>query len=186
VTICDVAIAAIPHAVALLIALVAGWGIYQWSQIQRRDRMIGAALFETANNRSILRRAIEREDWRTDSIDVHRPISTVVPALLGDSPLYSRRIDRGLVIALFVYQTEIEAAGRTMDFMEQRFVSQGELTSANLTTLRRICRNAMWATDQLQKLLGEHARRRKIRVGSREEAAALIEEARRDREERYQ
>ena len=81
----DVLKAGLPHLLALLIAVFAGWWVYKRGQMQRLDRLLAALLIDSAQNLTLLRAAIERERWRAESIDLRFADPSVAQALCADA-----------------------------------------------------------------------------------------------------
>ena len=175
-----VAKAGVPHLLALLIALWAGWWVYQRGQDQRLDRLLAALLVDSGQNLSVLRAVIERETWRFDAIDSRLPSPSVAQVLSSDASLYASDLDRGLIMALVVYRENIEASRSTMEFMRDRFIAERQLSVKNLGTLDQICRGAIAATRVLQSRLDLQMKARKIKLGTRDESREFTEELRRE------
>jgi len=173
-----VAKAGIPHLLALLIALWAGWWVYQRGQNQRLDRLLAALLADSSQNLTLLCAVIERESWRLDVIDSRLANPSVAQALSSDASLYASDLDRGLVMALLVYRDAIEASRSTMEYMRGRFIAERHLSPEHLGTLDRICRNAIAATRVLQSRLDLQMKARKIKLGTRDQAHEFLEEFR--------
>lgn len=173
------------HVVNLLITLVATflgvglgisatWHAYNMQQKDLRDRLVAALLFESGQNQALLSEVM-KGGWRETSIGTSFPNTAVAESALSQPYLYLPDTDRGMVTAVAHYRDQIEATGRTMEFMHNRFGEQGALTEANLFALRRICGNSLAASYALQDLLDDYSRRQGLRLGTQEQFERFLQ-----------
>ncbi|MCH8082836.1 MAG: hypothetical protein IH885_01230 [Myxococcales bacterium] len=174
--------AALPHLLALMIALWAGRWVYRRGQDEKLNRSLAALLFDSSQNLVVLEAVIQQSSWREDSIDPRFADPTVARALLSDTSIFSANLDRGLVIAAVHYTQQMEAVRMAMQFIAEHFVEHGRLTERNLRTLDRVCRSGIIAIRVLQRRLDSEISKRKIRIGTNKEGREFAEELERELE----
>jgi len=175
--------AGIPHLLALLITLGAGLWIYRHGQKKKLNRSLAALLFDSSQNLAILVGAVRRGSWGEYRMSSNFTDPTIAKALLSDTSVFSADLDRGLVMAMVQYAQEMDATRRAMQFMGERLVGGTRLTEQELKSLDRNFRSGIATTRVLQRHLDSEISKRKIRLGTREEARRFTEELKREREE---